>query len=83
MTEITWAEPPATKRVGRARRTFVDRIADELKANPGRWALVAEDAWPHTRKQWKDRGLEVVGRRTRPGKAQENLYARYNPDHAA
>lgn len=42
MTDIKWEEPAFD---GRRRVKYDwDRILGELRANPGRWALVAEDA---------------------------------------
>jgi hypothetical protein len=43
---IRWEEPPAAKRSGPAGQGWSKyaALAEELRANPGRWALVAERA---------------------------------------
>jgi hypothetical protein len=41
MTPLRWETPPASLR-NRTRRNWQE-VADSLKANPGNWAVVAED----------------------------------------
>lgn len=76
---IKWQDPPpkASSRAGK-RHTVLDRIADELKANPGRWALVKEKASPGFVEPLKERGLQVA-MRGMTGSNYGDIYARYNP----
>ena len=79
---MKWQEPPADGRSARPKQSRSDEInavAEELKANPGKWALVDEDAWPNTLYVWKKRGLEVRFRMTGEGR-KGDIYARYVPE---
>ena len=68
---LVWRDPPSEPRTKREFDTprIYDAVANELRANPGRWAVVGANT-----STWKIRGLETV---TRLGE----IYARYNPDH--
>lgn len=84
MAEIKWTElPPSTRgKAKTGRSTAIDEVVKELRANPGRWALVAENVYPTARATWVKRGLEVRGRMVGGGVQRQNLYARYNPNAA-
>lgn len=83
MTKIKWADPPADGR-GRRRSTHWAEVADALRANPGKWALVAESASPSTAQNIKrgtyvafaDEGFEAVSRKSPTGKGSD-IYARF------
>lgn len=70
---IIWQDPPAPMK-GRERTVELDALAAELKAHPGRWALVATNPYPGASKQYKNRGLQVITR-TRPD-GKYDVYAR-------
>lgn len=81
-TEIKWEEPGKATR-GKSLSSAIDAIADQLKANPGKWALVQENAFNGGVVTWQKRGLETATRRpagTQKGRC--NIYARLNPDAA-
>lgn len=44
MTRMTWEEPPRSPRLEGMQR--LRSIADELRANPGRWAVVYDGVTP-------------------------------------
>lgn len=55
-------------------------IIDELKAAPGRWAKVEEDANPGAVQHWKLQGCEAVTRdshRDDKGRTRCSIYARW------
>ena len=41
--EMNWQEPPAPKSGGRSRGRW-DHVYEQLRENPGKWALVAENS---------------------------------------
>lgn len=42
MTEINWQEPPSDGRIGNNKGKHIE-FAEQLRANPGRWAVMGED----------------------------------------
>lgn len=80
-TGLVWEDPP----VARTSSTVWTPIADALRARPGQWAMVAEDATPGTAnnissggiKAFRDGDFEASARSIegRPGRAK--IYARY------
>lgn len=73
---MKWQDPPRSER-GPARSQEMDEMADELKRNPGRWALIREGvAIGSSSAAYKRRGLETAFRQ-RPGDpGRWDLYAR-------
>lgn len=62
MVTLNWQEPPASNGVGgwrmeRARE--IDETVAALRANPGRWALVAESISLGANRAWRKRGCQV------------------------
>lgn len=78
MTDITWQEPPASKNSGRP-KILTDEILAELRANPGRWALIYRAHNSAMATLWKKRhpDLETTVR-TVPGSDPKmyDIYAR-------
>lgn len=81
---MKWQEPPADGRrhtggsgwnSRSARSKELDALADQLRANPGRWALVEENTWPGNAKKYQSRGLDVRLRKTGDDQRQD-IYAR-------
>lgn len=75
---MRWEDPPEDGRKTRTRQPSKwIPIAQELKSNPGRWALIADDKSHgyhiYARKQM-GAGFEVI---TRKGATRRNVYARY------
>lgn len=72
-TEIRWQEPPAT---GNNRWA---PVMDELKRNPGKWALLLTEVTSGNGAQFRNRGFEVraisKGRGYQPGKV--DIYVRW------
>lgn len=75
MVEIKWQNPPSRS----SRGTQYDEIIEELKKNPGRWALVSED-WKTSGppSPFKKAGCEATCRANKSSKTW-SLYARYAP----
>lgn len=71
---VTWQDPPT-----RHGRVFRDEILAELRAHPGRWALIRTYPWEHSGSYPKhpaDLELRFVYYTRRPGPARTELYAR-------
>ena len=73
MTEIVWKNPPRS----RADHLDWDAIADQLKANPGRWALVAPSYGNRKCAPATSRGLTIVSRQVGES-ARFDIYARFD-----
>jgi hypothetical protein len=59
---VTWKEPPTNKRgwtAGAAGSKRIDAIVEELKTEPGRWALVHESLTQGGAVGLKKRGCET------------------------
>jgi len=69
---LKWQEPPSTPRHN------WDSIAEQLKANPGRWALVAESYSGNKVKAAKARGLTVRVSRVPENFGKFDVYAKYD-----
>lgn len=76
MSEIKWQDPPDEAKRGRA--SSWDPIRETLKANPGKWALVAADAATSTASAQRRPGFEFVSR-SKPGykAGRSDIYGRY------
>lgn len=75
MTEIKWQEPPTDGRSGDANLT---RVLAELRANPGRWALVYEGVHASRASYIKARpGFEATSRKSATVQRRCDIYARY------
>jgi hypothetical protein len=72
MTIIEWKNPP------RSREDHIDwdSIADQLRANPGRWALVAPAYGKRDCRPATSRGLTVIARKAQPRGF--DIYARHD-----
>ncbi len=71
---ISW-EDPSLRRGGRASEFY--SIVEELKKNPGQWAVVAEDKPTSTQTYLRKRyGLEVTCRGIKGSRAAK-IYARW------
>ena len=80
MVEIKWQNPPSRSSLG----TMYDEIVEELKKNPGRWALVSED-WKTSAPPaaLRKAGCESTCRANKDAKVKSwRLYARF-PDGGA
>lgn len=84
MSELTWEEPPVK---GRNRNNW-DAIAASLKANPNRWAVVAENVSASTGTHIRHGRLtafapegtfeaRVAGAKAENGGRADKIYARY------
>lgn len=78
MTELTWQDPPS--RTGGKTRAW-EPVVEQLKANPGKWALVAED-WTYSAPPaaFRQAGCEATARRNKAengAKKTWSIYARY------
>lgn len=74
VTGIKWQEPPS------APRYDWDAIAEELRSNPGEWALVAEGYSTNNCRSMTRRGMEIRSHRlTGLHRSQQayDIYARY------
>lgn len=71
---LNWEDPPAEMRGGRA--SLAPLIA-ELKANPGKWALVRVDASAAAGEGFKKKGCKVTRRKV--GDNKFNIYAMWPP----
>lgn len=71
-TQIVWAEPPrTTKKWG--------PVLDALRANPGRWALIAQNVSHGQASYFKSKGFEVSSKTAELGykKGNADIYARW------
>lgn len=76
MSGIKWEEPQEVTS-GPGRKSEYAAVVNELKRNPGRWAVVAEDVAPSMAGYLKRRyGVEVTTRGVKNGKA-EKVFARW------
>lgn len=75
MSPLRWETPPTSSR-GRGRAPAIDAVVEELKANPGKWALVREDAASNARTPFVKRGCEVRNV-TKADSHRVTLYARW------
>lgn len=73
MTAIEWKNPPRS----RTGHRDWDAIADQLKANPGRWALIAPGYGNRRCDAATSRGLTVVSRQVGET-ARFDIYARFD-----
>lgn len=72
---IEWKEPPT------AYKTHWHEIAKELKANPGRWALVAENYGDNTCKALRRHGIKTRSeRKTVEQPHRYDIYACYEDE---
>lgn len=72
---LVWKEPPP-QRPHRTHRKL-DVIEAELRANPGRWALIYDNASAGLCRPLKLRGLEVRTVRVSVGPVKHDVYARW------
>jgi hypothetical protein len=78
--ELTWQDPPPDRR--RQGSAYIDAIAEQLKSNPGKWALIRTvKSTGSSSSTFRKRGLEVTLRR-RPD-LQFDLYARWPEEKAS
>lgn len=71
---MKWEEPPAPAHSTAAQ---IEAEVRELKANPGRWALVREGmASTGATMPWKERGCETTSRKNAEGRV--DVWARWN-----
>lgn len=82
MTDIVWEDPaPAVAGVG-APGKYAE-VLEALKANPGRWALIARNERTGGLNSWlRGKGYEVVTRSAGRGyeRGYADIYARYVED---
>lgn len=64
---IAWRNPPS----------HWDDVAEELKANPGRWGVVAEGYGNAKCRPLADRGIKVRSERTSENPRRYTIYARF------
>lgn len=80
MVKLRWEEPPASKTPGNRKqgdKRKIDREVDALRRNPGKWALVREDAASGNYITYKKRGCTT---RTRAlGNNRYAIYAKWEP----
>lgn len=84
MDAIKWGAPPVRERKGRPLSKKWLSIAEQLKTNPGEWAVVAENVSPSYAALIRSGGLrafesgkyEAVSRGIENNRAKE-IYARY------
>lgn len=79
MKTLQWKEPPPAES-NRGLHAETREIIDQLKANPGKWALVVESATSSgATTRWKKRGCEATIRRAEKvnGKYRYDVYARW------
>ena len=77
-TKINWQEPPAPKNT--RGRTWRPQVVEQLKANPGVWALVEERVATISSTHWARLGCEATARsqgKNAEGKYLVNIYARW------
>jgi hypothetical protein len=72
--EILWEDPPPISSKQLAHERNIEIFA-QLKANPGKWAKVAEDTSIGSANTWLRWGCEVRRQRTTPGKC--NIWVRW------
>ena len=80
---IAWEDPEPTAMTRRRQatlRTKADKVAEELKAHPGKWAKIGVNSPTNLGTRLKEvHGIEVTtrvaGRGYKPGRA--DVYARY------
>lgn len=78
MSSLVWRDPPAHRRGNprsHIRAKEVDDLAQELRENPGRWAVVEENRPTRGNTEtYSKRGLEVAQRKSKNG--MYSIYAR-------
>lgn len=76
---MKWQEPPLSTR-GRAGSMQIEQDVTELRANPGRWAIVRSRVTAEVARSYRKRGCEAVTR-SLPGTTPPrfDIYARW-PD---
>jgi len=77
--EIIWQEPPSNARGYKKRHSALDTLELELRKNPNRWALVAENskqssANPRFKGKEFERAYRIIGE---GASRQYRLYIRY------
>lgn len=75
--KLIWQDPPTFEPNQTDRRRETDKIVEQLKKRPGRWAIVEQaPGTPNNSraKKWKDRGLEA---RVRTSNGTVHVYARW------
>jgi hypothetical protein len=80
MTDVVWEDPPPDSRgrglSGAAARNAA--ILAEVKAHPGKWALVSEDIARSVAQAWKKKGCETrTATNGRGVTARGKLYVRW------
>ena len=73
--DLKWEEPEPWTTVSTRYRYWV-HVVEELKRNPGHWALVGEDVTSSVMALLKKYGCEATTRGTRNGRAAK-IYARW------
>jgi hypothetical protein len=80
MTDIVWEDPPPNGK-GRGLGPAAARnaaILAEVKAHPGKWALVSEDIARSVAGQWKKKGCETrTASNGGPNASRGKLYVRW------
>lgn len=74
---LEWSEAPPVRRGVRGSK--YDGIIDELKANPGKQALVMTNVNSASAKVFRDAGLTVTTRSMGDGTKKVNVWAVYEP----
>jgi hypothetical protein len=79
MSELKWQDPPPGRRLGgKVGAQRIDADVEELKANPGRWALIAESVTSPVLLSYRKRGCEVRISTVKPKpNARYDIYARW------
>lgn len=70
---LVWKDPPR----GQSRRADTDLLVEELRANPGVWALVEVDAWSACKAKYERRGCEARTVKVSDGPTKHDIYARW------
>lgn len=75
MVEIKWQDPPS--RSGNASRAW-DPVVEQLKAHPGKWALVATD-WTYSAPPaaFRQHGCEATARRNKEAAGEKKTWSVY------
>lgn len=65
---LVWEEPPPPRNPRKRTAESTERILAQLKANPGKWALVMTVDYSGGHNQWYSHGVEIARRKNSDNK---------------
>lgn len=78
---LGWSDPPPSRKTASKKGTKYQSMIDELIANPGKPALIMEDANTASAQPFRDAGCRLFTRQLGDGNTRVNIWAVYDPDN--